>query len=201
MNVPKRLPADITRVTPAQLLAALGRAWRAVFAGEPKPESILVLLAQWSLETGDGLGMHAFNIGNIKSREGDGHDYCYFACFEFNNGLKTWYRPDDPTTRFRAFETLDSGAIDYLQTLSHRFASAWPAVLAGDPEGFARALKLARYYTADEHAYALGLRARVERFKRLVPLPPPEPLNREIAEEDSRTVFIEPDDAYPPKRS
>jgi hypothetical protein len=195
-----QLSADITRVTPAQLLAALARAWRVVFVGtEPKRESLLVLLAQWALETGEGSAMHAFNLGNVKSIEGDGRDFCAFPCWEMERGQKVWYRPPHPATRFRAYRSLDEGAIDYLKLLSKRFARAWPAVLAGDPEAFAHELKLSHYYTADESAYAAGVRARFNRYARTTPSLPPPPGAVEVEPEPSivtaenRPIFIAPE--------
>jgi hypothetical protein len=153
----KRLPPGVTKVAATEMVAAMERAWTARFASAPKRESIYVLVAQWALETGWGKAMHAYNVGNLKSVEGDGHDYTYFACDEYIHGKQVWFYPDAPGCRFRAYETLDLGAADYLDTLHERYQNTWDAVLAGDPASFARHLKAARYYTGDEGQYTRSL--------------------------------------------
>lgn len=187
---PEELPARRTPATAQEVFSALGRAWRSRFSEEAKKESLLVLLAQWALETGRGKSMWNYNIGNVKGRPdgSDGRSWTFFACNEIlsvraanamvakaglretgtgekdavitstKDGMATvWFYPNHPACCFRAFRTLDEGAVDYLELLHRRFASAWPAVLAGDPVQFARLLKAARYYTADENHYARGL--------------------------------------------
>jgi len=187
---PVELPARRTPATAQEVFSALGRAWRGRFGEEAKRESLLVLLAQWALETGRGKSMWNYNLGNVKGKPGggDGRSWTFFACNEIlsvaaanamvakaglretgtgekdavitstKDGMATvWFYPNHPACCFRAFRTLDEGAVDYLELLHRRFASAWPAVLAGDPVQFARLLKAARYYTADENHYARGL--------------------------------------------
>jgi hypothetical protein len=74
------------------------------------------------------------------------------------DGIATvWFYPSHPVCCFRAFRTLDEGAKDYFDMLRKRFASAWPAVLTGNPAQFSHLLKLARYYTADESHYTRSL--------------------------------------------
>lgn len=74
------------------------------------------------------------------------------------NGLKeVWFYPNNPVCCFRAYRSLDEGARDYFDLLRKRFASAWPAVEAGDPAAFSRLLKKANYYTADEGHYTRSL--------------------------------------------
>ena len=85
-------------------------------------------------------------------------------------GKVVWFEPDNPACCFRAFPTLDAGALDYLQTLHRRFQSAWPAVVAGDPARFSHLLKRSRYYTADEAQYTKTLVALFREFSRTLPL-------------------------------
>lgn len=178
---PRELPDLKTPAPKEDVLRALWSAWLHCFGAAPKKESIWILLSQWALETGWGASMHNFNYGNVKSREGDGFDYCYFACNEI---LKTstaesyvakspqtakittyrkdgtaiiWFYPKHPACRFRAFKTLLEGAIDHIALVHKRFARSWPAVLAGDPAQYAHALKLQGYYTADESSYSKTL--------------------------------------------
>lgn len=166
--MPTELPNKITSATPCEVFSALGRAWP-----DAAPAQLCVLLAQWALETARGAAMHCWNVGNIKCPAGDAsHDYTYFACTEVVNGKTVAIEPPAIGCRFRAFLSLDAGVSDYLATVRARFGSAWPAVLAGDPESFAALLKAAGYYTAPEPSYAAGLRARYDEFSATTALLP-----------------------------
>ena len=177
----KELPDKKTPAPKEEVIKALWQAWEDYFHEIPKRESIWILTSQWALETGWGKSMHCFNYGNVKSREGDGFDYCYFACNEIlkkataekyqasspqtakitryrSDGTAIiWFYPKHPGCRFRAFETIREGAIDHLSLIHKRFSRSWPAVLAGDPALYAHMLKLQGYYTADEASYTKTL--------------------------------------------
>jgi hypothetical protein len=182
----ERLDDVLTQVSKEEMFVALWRAWIDAFETTPMRNSILLLIAHWALETGWGKSMHCFNVGNVKSREGDGRDFCFFACGEEVPKatadawlhaapslvhVKRWYvrdeqmlasvwiEPDHAACRFRAFRTLEEGATDYLALLRRRFSTAWPFVCTGDPVGFVRALKQARYFTADAGVYAASVRS------------------------------------------
>lgn len=182
----KRLEDVKTPVGTEPLFVALWRAWVNMLEEMPTRDGVLLLVAHWALETGWGKSMHCYNLGNIKSREGDGRDFCFFACGEEvslaqaekwvkeapglveikrryadGNGsarASVWVKPDHPACRFRAYETLDEGAVDYLLLLRRRFSKAWPFVLAGDPVGFVHAIKQQGYFTASEATYAASVR-------------------------------------------
>ncbi len=165
----------LTPVTKPELVEALWYGWIHVFGEEPKKESIWILMSQWALETGWGKFMHNYNLGNAKSREGDGYDYSYFKCNEiirradavalqnaapqtakitsYRNDGKCiiWFYPKHPGCRFRAFKTLLEGAIDHISLVYKRFNKSWSALLSGDPERYAIALKSQSYFTADLH--------------------------------------------------
>lgn len=160
-TAPRFIPDRLTPVSSKEMLAAFTRA-----APELHRASLLTLLAQWALETGSGRSMHLFNAGNIKGKPGggDGRSWTFFRCNEIINGKEVWFDPPHPACCFRAYDTLDEGVADYLATMRKRFASAWPAVEAGDPARFAHLLKVARYYTASEAGYTSAL---VALFKRL----------------------------------
>lgn len=172
-----RLSDAKTPVTRQEVLEALWNAWISYFNSIPKRESIWILMSQWALETGWGQSMHCFNMGNAKSRDGDGYDFTYFACNEILHKRSAeaaqkmnpttakitkyrtdgtciiWFYPDHPGCRFRAFRSLQEGAADHLALLVRRFHKAWPAVYNGDPRQFAHMLKVQGYYTADEVTY------------------------------------------------
>jgi hypothetical protein len=61
---------------------ALGYAWVQLFENQPKEGSLLCMLSQWVLETGWGKSCWCWNIGNFKSRAGDGRDWCMYECDE-----------------------------------------------------------------------------------------------------------------------
>jgi hypothetical protein len=177
--MPIELDANKTPITKQDLLLALWQAWYQIFGDEAKHESICVMGGQWALETGWGKSMWDFNLGNVKSVDGDGHDYQFFGCgeelplsvaqhavhdsplvkvvrqYSVNNVpmASVWIDPKHPWCRFRAFNSLLEGAIDYVKLLNKRFQRAWPAVIAGDPALFAHYLKLQGYYTAPEAEY------------------------------------------------
>jgi hypothetical protein len=181
LTMPAELTAKKTPVAKEELIKALYNAWFHLFNEEPRKESIWCLAAQWALETGWGASMWCYNLGNVKSKDGDGHDYCYFACNEIlkksvadayaakdpstakvtqyrgDGTAIIWFYPKHPGCRFRAFNTLLEGCIDYIALLNKRFTNAWPAVCAGNPAQFVHALKTQGYFTADEFSYSKTL--------------------------------------------
>jgi hypothetical protein len=163
-----RLVDQLTPVTPAQVMASLKRAWTKLFNDTPHRTSLLVLLSQWALETGRGRSMHCYNLGNVKSSAQSG-DWCFFRCNEVINGKIVWFDPDKMGCCFRAFTSLDDGALDYLQVLHNRFRKVWPAVLAGDPADYSHLLKVNHYYTADESKYTATVVALFNEFSRTIP--------------------------------
>jgi hypothetical protein len=181
--MPSELPDTLTPITRTDILKGLVEAWGHLFGTEAKKESICILGSQWCLETGNGKSMHCFNLGNVKSTDGDGHDFTFFGCGEelslgvaqhaaqtsplvkikrvySSNNVQmasVWVEPKHPWCRFRAFHTLSEGAVDYISLLNKRFKKAWPAVLSGDPALFSHYLRQEHYYTADENQYTASL--------------------------------------------
>ena len=176
--MPEKLTHAITPVAPAELASALVAAWRDLFGVSPTRAAILVLMAQSAHETARWKAVHNFNIGNVKSVQGDGFDYTHFRCRERENGVDRWYDPPHPATRFRAFRTLREGVVDHLAFLkrSKRYGKAWAALERGRPYEFATELKAVGYYTDPVEVYARALLRFFDEFDRTVPLelePPP----------------------------
>jgi flagellum-specific peptidoglycan hydrolase FlgJ len=121
----------------------------------PVRESILILLAQSALETGYWKGCHCWNLGNVKSHDGDGRDYTYYRCSEVKDGEMVWFSPPSPECRFRAYRSLYEGAADHLAFMSgmRRYSKAWAALLAGQPRAFVRELKSGGYFTSAVEPY------------------------------------------------
>lgn len=106
------------------------------------------------------------NVTNASPRaDGKGPDAAITKSLP--NGLQeVWFYPNNPACCFRAYQSLAEGAVDYFDLLRKRFASAWPAVEAGNPAEFSRLLKQARYYTGDEGQYTRGLVAIFNEYQR-----------------------------------
>lgn len=159
------VPHRLTPASPREVFDALHEAWRAVIVTpNPSNESLLVLLAQWGIETGNGRSLHNYNLGNAKRIKGEPWTMLNHV-WEIIEGRRVIFEPPHPQTHFRAFASLAEGAREYLEMMHQRFAASWPEVLEGDAAGFAHALKRQRYYTADEHAYARALKDRYTFFE------------------------------------
>jgi hypothetical protein len=184
--MPSQLPATRTPVSAPELAEALRVAAGAELGAQLTRDALLVLLAQWHLETGGGGFCIQWNLGNAKSVPGDGYDWTEFATTEVVHGETVHV-----TGRFRAFPTLAAGAADYVRLLAHRFAKAWPAVLAGDAEAFARALHDLGYYTASVDSYVRGMRARLQACA--LAWPAPAAVDQPIVAADDQPVFAAPD--------
>ena len=190
--MPQELPDQLTPVGQTELIRSLWDGWTCCFGtAPPKKECIWVIAAQWALETNWGHSSHCYNLGNVKSSEGDGHDYCFFACnealpkaeaeayqakdpihakvtaYRADGTCWIWFYPPHPGCRFRAFHTLLEGAVDQVKILSNRFKAAWPAVLAGDPGMFVHCLKQTGYFTADEESYKKAVMSIYETISKL----------------------------------
>jgi hypothetical protein len=178
----QELPDILTPISREEIIRALWEGWMYYFnSPPPNKECLWVIAAQWALETGWAKSMHNFNLGNVKSVPNDGYDFCYYEC---NEALKRdvaekyqrldpkharitayrndgtcwiWFYPPHAGCRFRAFHTLQEGAVDQIKILANRFSRAWPAVLAGDPSEFVHVLKMTGYFTADETEYKRGV--------------------------------------------
>lgn len=150
----QRTPID------AELYAlGVGGSWRRQLGGLPTKAQLGVLWAQFMVETG-GTHCYNFNLGNVKEIPGDGIPFAALhGVWEIIDGHRIELEPSDPGSWFSAFPSLEAGADFYLRKMRTRFASSWTFVLLADPAGFAHALKVQRYYTADERVYAAGLKA------------------------------------------
>lgn len=169
-------------------------AWHVVNDGVPLKACLGVLWAQYMIETG-GRACWNYNVGNAKHVAGDGFDWVALkdvwegyspadaakviaqgrairdpqanrqaavgkgrVAIRFNQG--------EPETLFRAYDSLSHAMRSHLQFLKRRYGPAWQLALAGDPVGFANALKAKGYYTASATAYAAGMRRAFDPFMR-----------------------------------
>lgn len=145
----------LTAVSRDQLREAIARAHTKVTGHPASAATLDVLTAHASLETSSGSRMYNFNFGGIKGRSPAG-DSATCKTHEVIDGKDVTIKDG-----FRAYRTLDEGAVDYLKVMRDRFPRAMQEAARGDVDGFAKALKQSHYYTADESAYAAGLRGLV----------------------------------------
>ena len=142
-----------TAVTQSDIRGALARAHVAVTGRAASGATLDVLTAQASLETASGSRMYNYNFGGIKGASASG-ETAKLRTHEVLNGKDVEIKDG-----FRAYRTIDEGATDYVRLMSNRFPAAMQQAEKGNTDGFAHALKKSGYYTADESAYASGLRS------------------------------------------
>lgn len=154
-----QVPILRTVCTPREYARAFIVAWRALYEGaDPKKEQAGVLYAQWMVETG-AAAFWNWNIGNVKvtqSQVDAGVTWIDLpGTWEMIDGKRVVLPENDPGRRFQAFTGLDVAMPAHLAFLrGRRYGPSWPYVEAGDPSGFAYALKKQGYYTASADAYA-----------------------------------------------
>lgn len=191
-----RVEAIKTPVAMPEVLRALALAFWRLFDVGPTKATITLLGAQFAHETSRGRSCYNFCLGNAKTTAAWDGDFCERPCNELltekqaadalsragtrDDGTPdvvlgglvgrdrvVWFYPSNPASRFRAFPTLEAGAIDYLDLLRNRFEKAWPDILIGDPVRFATTLRAQRYYTDTVERYSAGLVSLVREFSRL----------------------------------
>jgi hypothetical protein len=218
------VPILRTVCSPRDYARAFIRAWRQLYGGDfPTQAQCGVLYAQWMVETG-GSACWNWNIGNVKVTQAQVDAGALWidlpGTWEMIDGKRVVLQEGDPGRRFRAFTSLDVAMPEHLAFLRNkRYGPSWPYVEAGDPSGFAYALKRQGYYTASADAYASAMVGHHKRFMgspsfddalRLVHAEDDEPTNPEIRldlleserppppVEDVRVLYLLPDPVKPP---
>jgi hypothetical protein len=183
--------------------SAMSLALASVLGERPSTAVLALALGKTALETGRWSSCWNGNWGNVKASEKYDGLYTCIVLNEVLGGKVEWFAPEgrltgnpakggvhagDPTdvgrgvppghpqTRMRAFTSAADGALDYVRFVaSGRYKAAWELLLAGDAEGYVRALKAAGYFTADEVTYAKGVislqREFISKLERLTPEP------------------------------
>lgn len=147
----REVKLERTPVTRAELRSAIRRAYIRTEGAEPPEKLVEVLTAHASLETASGDRMFNYNFAGIKGHSPAGTT-AVARTREVLGGKDVEIKDG-----FRAYATIDEGAIDYVRTMKGRFSGALAPAARGDVSGFAHALKSAGYYTAAESDYARGL--------------------------------------------
>ncbi|MGL4808491.1 MAG: peptidoglycan-binding domain-containing protein [Giesbergeria sp.] len=164
-------------------------------APEISGAAVLLLCAHVHLET--ALNPWCYNLGNWKAPTRFGHDFCMFRCGEevplnaaeamrakapdqiqFRGGSysrdgKTMQSiivlPPHEWSRFRAWESLEAGAVGFSDGLrAPKWAAAWAALFRADTQGYSTALHKAGYFTADDRLYSRILTQRVDLMRGLL---------------------------------
>lgn len=214
-----RTPCD-----PATLGRALALAHLKLHGFMPERPFIDLSLAQWAQESARGKSCFNWNLGNIKATAKWPGNYCARYCNEVltqaqaNDALAragtredgtpdvvfggvigtqriVHFYPSNPATFFRAFDTIEAGALDYLDILYDRFNAAWKYLQAGDAIAFAAALRVMRYYTAPESTYSAGLRSLAREYSHLtidLSPPPADITGRLAADQDAAFRMVKP---------
>jgi flagellum-specific peptidoglycan hydrolase FlgJ len=117
------------------------------------PALLQSLTAQASLETGAGHSMYNYNFGGVKGASPTGQSASCLTHEVIGGQDVTLHQS------FRAYQSLDDGAEDYVRVMVQRFGGAMAAGSTGNLDGFAHALKQAGYYTASETDYASALKS------------------------------------------
>lgn len=173
---PRRTPIAF-----ATVVDAMRWALKSVLGVNPTDQVLALALAKTALETGRWLQIWLNNWGNVKA----GSDYVgNFTCITLNevlNGKLVWFAPEGqlsaspknggkligtpiavpdghPQTRMRAYANAYDGVMSYVEFVSGgRYKAAWARLLEGDAVAYVHALKMARYFTADEALYRNGV--------------------------------------------
>lgn len=167
------VPDQLTQCTALEAAHAIRSAWETLVGTTPSNETLACMMAQAALETGRFKLMHCWNFGNVKAGPNYEGSYCQFRCNEVLNGKVQWFDPPHPQTNFRAFGSLEVGALKWVQSLKEHFPRAWQAL--GMPLSFVHGLKLDRYFTADETSYAKAVASLWHEYLAILPMPDDNP--------------------------
>ncbi len=152
-----------------------------VLGVQPSRETLAVALAKCRLETGNGQFTWNHNLGNVKCPATMGGNYTCIELNEVIGGKVVWFAPQGriatkngpviaeastvppghPQTRMQALAGPTDAGFFYVDFVASkkRYAKAWGALLAGNPEQYSRFLGEAGYYTAPVESYTAGVMA------------------------------------------
>jgi hypothetical protein len=144
-----------TATDPSEFRVALSRAYERVTGSKPKTATLDLLTAHASHETGRGQAMFNYNFGGLKGASPRGA-IARYATREVENGQDRHI-----VDGFRAYRSLDEGAVDYVAFLQSHYAAALKAADGGNPDVFTAELKKRGYFTEELAPYAQSIRALV----------------------------------------
>jgi hypothetical protein len=151
--VSKKVERTKTSVSIPELVHSFARAWQSLLGKAPTKEQLAMFVAQNSIETGNRKAMFNYNIGNIIHIPNvDNFDY-------FENMDSSGGKPF--LSKFRAYNSLDEGTLDYLKLLYKGYPQSFQAASGGNPKEYAHSLianpKHQYYDPTVEKNYASGM--------------------------------------------
>lgn len=193
--MPSELPAVATPLTPQEAAELVVKTLRALTGEDPSDGCIFVFCAQMALETAWWKKCFAWDFGNTKHLDGDGHDYCYYQCGEeldirtartlaaaspdtckivriYNNGnsASVEFLPKHPYCAFAAFQTAADGMTYYLSRFTDgRYKPCMTYARAGDAIGFVNQAHQLHYFTADPAVYGSTLSSIARNYAAKLP--------------------------------
>jgi flagellum-specific peptidoglycan hydrolase FlgJ len=147
--------SSITPMEKDEAVQHLSQAWREVEGEAPSDLTLTILCAHWAHETHHGRRMYGYNFGGIKGTSPSGKSVVVW----------TRERPDEERLvkrTFRAYDSAEEGARDYVKLLAERYSAAFRAAREHRIERFVSALGSRGYFTDDEQVYLRSL-ARLAR--------------------------------------
>lgn len=161
-----QMPVIRTPIAMRDFAGALIRVLRTMGV-QPTKQACGVFWAQYALETGAGGFCWNHNLFNHKvtqSQAAAGVPYMMLAnTWEVENGKRVTYQPPHPATWFKAYSSFEAAMGDHVAAVkSGRYASSWPAVIAGDTTLYATKLRERGYYTAPLVDYVALLQAKLK---------------------------------------
>lgn len=182
------LQDKLTPLTAREAMLALRSAFETVEGVSPSPECLSIHTGQSALEANRWRALHNGCFTNAKaSASYVGYYQCY-KCNEKLDGVWKYFIPEGellgafgtplrgaplpvpeghPQTRFRAFPSIEAGAIDHMQLVKRKWPEAWTAARGGDVAGFVHGLKMRGFFTADEAPYRAGVSSLMREFSPL----------------------------------
>lgn len=190
-------PVEVYMALRLQLEAQLGRE-------QTTRAGVVILLGQMALETGRFQSTMNYNFGGVKCSPKWTGCWQHFTTTEhFAEAEAARYIAEAPSgtkverigvddtgrvilrfsgrhpmNKFRAYETLDDAVASHVRfLLGARYRTAVHLAMAGRPDDYAQALRVAGYYTGDAATYARNVRQLAREYDGTMPpepTPPPE---------------------------
>lgn len=139
---------------------ALARGFERVTGRAPTETELRMLVSQWALETANGHAVYNYNFGNVTTKKSGGPYYIIPGITEYVGPGGEGVKKD---MVFRAYESADDGAYDYVRRLALDWPKAFALLGSGDTAAYGEALKHGVhgvYYTASLEKYQAGLADR-----------------------------------------
>lgn len=141
---------------------ALSDGYKKVEGRKPDVVTLMLLVGQVALETGNFKSIHNYNFGNVRGESPAGL-WTSFRASEIVDGKEVFLDVGEKN-KFRAYSTAADGAADYIRILKSR-PHWWAGLQTKTVEGFVKGLAtFPVYMTASPSLYARVLAERANHF-------------------------------------